>query len=214
MKKLYLTASLMMIPLAAHAHHPLAGQPMESFSQGVLSGIGHPILGFDHLFFVLLLGVVALQSTARVASIFGYLIAMLIGSMMMAFGLALPLIEPMIIASLICLGAVALSAKYLSRAKVVGFFALAGLFHGAAFGESIAAQEAGFSTAILMGYLLGLMVVQFAIAFAAGEALKKWNDARSDLLAARFMGALVLGVGLFLGLEFAEAQVFSTLGIA
>jgi len=44
------------------AHHPLNGMPMETFSHGVLSGIGHPILGFDHLFFILIVGVAAVFS--------------------------------------------------------------------------------------------------------------------------------------------------------
>ena len=43
----------------ALAHHPLGGMPMETFTHGVLSGIGHPLLGFDHLFFVIAMGVAA-----------------------------------------------------------------------------------------------------------------------------------------------------------
>lgn len=43
----------------ALAHHPLAGLPMETGAQGLLSGLAHPVLGFDHLFFVLAVGVAA-----------------------------------------------------------------------------------------------------------------------------------------------------------
>ena len=43
----------------AFAHHPLNGMPMETFLHGVLSGIGHPLLGSDHLAFILLVGLVA-----------------------------------------------------------------------------------------------------------------------------------------------------------
>ena len=46
----------------ALAHHPLGGLPMETFTQGVLSGIGHPLLGFDHLFFVIAVGIAALYT--------------------------------------------------------------------------------------------------------------------------------------------------------
>ena len=48
------------LPLGAGpalAHHPLAGLPMETGAQGLLSGLAHPVLGFDHLFFVLAAGV-------------------------------------------------------------------------------------------------------------------------------------------------------------
>jgi len=37
----------------AFAHHPLAGMSLQTFAHGILSGVGHPLLGFDHLFFVM-----------------------------------------------------------------------------------------------------------------------------------------------------------------
>jgi urease accessory protein len=37
----------------AFAHHPLAGMPLQSFAHGIMSGVGHPLLGFDLLFFVM-----------------------------------------------------------------------------------------------------------------------------------------------------------------
>ena len=36
--------------------------PMETFDHGILSGIDHPLLGFDHLFFVLAVGIAALYT--------------------------------------------------------------------------------------------------------------------------------------------------------
>ena len=49
----------LMVATPALAHHPLGGLPMETFRHGVLSGLGHPVLGFDHLFFVLAAGLAA-----------------------------------------------------------------------------------------------------------------------------------------------------------
>jgi urease accessory protein len=37
----------------AFAHPPLAGMPLQTFAHGIPSGVGHPLLGFDHLFFVM-----------------------------------------------------------------------------------------------------------------------------------------------------------------
>jgi len=37
----------------AFAHHPLAGMPLQPFAYGILSAVGHPLVGFDHLFFVM-----------------------------------------------------------------------------------------------------------------------------------------------------------------
>jgi len=38
---------------APFAHLPLAGMPLQTFAHGILPGVGHPLLGFDHLFFVM-----------------------------------------------------------------------------------------------------------------------------------------------------------------
>ena len=55
-----LIAGIVLSASPAYAHHPLGGMPMETFTHGLLSGIGHPILGFDHLFFVVIVGIAAL----------------------------------------------------------------------------------------------------------------------------------------------------------
>ncbi len=40
---------------SARAHHPMGGQTPETFSQGLLSGFGHPIIGIDHLAFLIVI---------------------------------------------------------------------------------------------------------------------------------------------------------------
>ena len=71
MKKiLWLAGAISVVPTLAVAHHPLGGMPMETFAHGVLSGIGHPVLGFDHLFFVALVGVAALYTGRKLLSSF------------------------------------------------------------------------------------------------------------------------------------------------
>jgi len=37
----------------AFGHHPLGGMPWQTFAHGILSGLGPPLLGFDHVFFVM-----------------------------------------------------------------------------------------------------------------------------------------------------------------
>jgi len=37
----------------AFAPHSLAGMALQTFAHGILSGVGHPVPGFDHLFFVM-----------------------------------------------------------------------------------------------------------------------------------------------------------------
>lgn len=214
MKKYLIAAgALLSMSTPALAHHPLGGMPMETFAHGVLSGIGHPILGFDHLFFIALVGIAALYTGRRFAAPGAYIVAMLVGTLAISLGVALPATEIIIGLSLLVLGVIVLSGRALGIGPAVVLFALFGLFHGAAFGGSIAAQEAGVSNAVLIGYLIGLGVTQYLIALAAGwlvgTALKAADAAAVQ---ARIAGAVVAGVGVFLTLENAEGLVFQAMG--
>ena len=216
MKK-YLTAAgaLLSMTTPALAHHPLAGAPMETFLHGVLSGIGHPILGFDHLFFIALVGIAALYTGHRRVAPGAYIAAMLAGTLAISFGLALPAAEIVIGLSLLVLGAVVLSGRALGFGPALVLFALFGLFHGAAFGGSIAAQEAGVGGGVLVGYLIGLGITQYLIALAAGWIVGTGlKAADASAVQARLAGAVVAGVGVFLTLENAEGLVFVAMGWA
>ena len=54
-----ITATLAIVSVPAMAHHPLDGQAMLTFWHGFLSGIAHPVLGMDHLVFILTIGAVS-----------------------------------------------------------------------------------------------------------------------------------------------------------
>lgn len=186
---------------------------METFAHGVLSGVGHPLLGFDHLFFVVAVGIAALVAGRALLAPAAYIGAMLVGCLLMAAGVGLPLKEAVIGLSLLVLGYVLLSGRGLSAGSAMALFALFGLFHGSAFGDAIAAQEAGVGGAVLTGYLIGLGALQYALAVAAGAAMKTiWNAARPDAVQARIVGAAVAGVGVFLTLETAEGMLFDAMG--
>jgi len=199
----------------ALAHHPLAGAPMETFTQGALSGIGHPLLGFDHLFFIALVGIAALYTGHARRAPLAYIAAMLVGTLAVSFGMTLPAAEIMIVLSLLGLGALVASGRALGMGAAMGIFALSGLFHGAAFGGSIAEQEAAVGGGVLIGYLLGLGVTQYLIALAAGwVALNLWRASEASAMAARLSGAVVAGIGLFLALETVEGAAFAALGLS
>ena len=198
----------------ALAHHPLAGAPMETFSHGILSGIGHPLLGFDHLFFVALVGIAAVFTGQRFLAPLAYIATMVFGCLLMGLGVAMPAAEIVIGLSLLVLGGVVLSGRDVSPNLIIAGFALAGLFHGSAFGGSIAGQEAGAPVMVLVGYLIGLAAIQYAIALFAGWALEKVAGGKeAEVSYARISGAVVAGMGLFLSLENAEGMAFSALGI-
>lgn len=212
MKKLALTAATVLMASPALAHHPLGGLPMETFAHGLMSGVGHPILGFDHLFFVAIMGVAALFTARKFATPAAYIAAMLVGCGLMYAGIGLPVKEAVIAASLLVMGGVVLSGRSLGTGTTVALFAAFGLFHGSAFGDSIATQEGGISSAVLLGYLIGLGVVQYLVAIAAGFVAEKALGAtEATSMNARLAGAMVAGVGLFLSLEVIEGPVLAAI---
>ncbi|MDZ7786757.1 MAG: HupE/UreJ family protein [Halofilum sp. (in: g-proteobacteria)] len=208
------TAALAFAPVAL-AHHPLGGMEMTTFSHGLLSGFGHPVLGFDHLFFVLLVGIAAALTQRRYSAPLGYIGAMLAGCALMAAGVTLPGIELMIGLSLLVLGGVLLAGRTLGVGTTVALFAVAGLFHGSAFGGAMAAAEAGSTTAVLTGYLIGLGVTQYAIALLAGWVTRNvWHAQDASAVQPRLAGAAVAGIGMFLSLEMLEGAILAVAGLA
>jgi urease accessory protein len=198
---------------SALAHHPLAGKPMETFFDGILSGIGHPILGFDHLFFVIAVGIASLFTGRALSAPLAFVIATLFGVGIIIMGIQLPLVEYMIALSLVALGGIVLSGQRFGLTSILCFFATAGLFHGWAFGETIVGQE-NINADVLAGYLSGLMVIQWLVAVGAGlfvtSSFKVFDVADTK---ARIIGGIVAGAGAVFLLEGLETALFSALGL-
>lgn len=205
-------AATLLAATPALAHHPLAGAPMETLGHGLLSGVGHPILGFDHLFFVAAMGIAALFTVARLMGPAAYVAAMVLGCGAAYAGLALPAVEIVIVASLLAVGGLLASGKTLSTTTTVALFAGFGLFHGAAFAGSLAGQEGGVGGAVLLGYLAGLAVTQYLIALAAQLlAARVLHATEAAAVNARLVGAAVAGIGVFLALEALEGPLVTAL---
>lgn len=211
MKRLCGITAITLTATPALAHHPLGDSAMATFGDGLLSGVAHPVLGFDHLFFVALMGVAATLAGRAFGAPLAYLGAMMAGVVLAAFGPGLPLAETVIALSLLGLGAAVVSGRALSAPAAMALFAGFGLFHGSAFGGAMATAEAGSTGAVLAGYLVGLFAVQYAIAIGAGQAMRRLSTG-TDALAPRLAGAVVAGMGLLLSLEAAEGAVFSAFG--
>src|SRR3954467_5688806 len=63
----------------ALAHHAMGGAMSATFGQGLLSGLGHPIIGLDHLAALVGAGLVAARIRRGLASPDAFVIAMAIG---------------------------------------------------------------------------------------------------------------------------------------
>ena len=202
-------ASAALAATPALAHHPLGGVEMTTHGQFLLSGIGHPLLGFDHLFFVIAVGVAAGLLGRALSLPLGYVAGMVGGLLAAIAGLALPGVEAAIALSLLALGTAVALGRLPGTGGTLVLFAGAGLFHGLAFSSSILGVEAAGAWTMVAAYALGLAAVQWAVAAGAGLLAGR----AGDVVLPRLAGAAVAGAGAFLLLEHLEGAAFAALGI-
>ncbi len=191
---------------SAFAHHPMGGQTPSNFYEGLLSGVGHPIIGVDHLAFVVAVGIAAALAGSRFLSPLAFILATIAGTAVHLGAISLPAVEFMIALSLVVLGAVIFFGHKIPTAAIAGLFAVAGLFHGFAYGEAIFGAE----TTPLFAYLLGFGLTQYAIAVVAGTlVVELMGKARAwtENVPARIAGGAVAGAGALLVSEHALAAL-------
>jgi urease accessory protein len=181
----------------AHAHHLMDYAMPVTALDGFLSGLGHPVIGLDHLLFIAGAGVLAAPLRR------GFLLPLVfvVGSMLAAAarvgGADWSMSESWIALSLIALGALMLAARVPKRSWIAGLFLVSGALHGYALAESIVGAE----RTPLLAYFVGLTVIQCAIALAACAATAWLAARRPRLPLQRIVGAIVGATGLvFVGM--------------
>lgn len=177
----------------ALAHHPNGGEIPSNFVEGFLSGIGHPVVGIDHLVFVIAIGLLAALSS-RLGMIIptAFVVATALGTVIHLQSVDLPAAELVISASVLLMGILLAKEKQVNLGIIAALSAIAGIFHGYAYGESIIGAE----TAALGAYLLGFCSIQLgisAIAFYLGKRVIKQPSKSAMLL--RFAGFTICGIG-------------------
>jgi len=176
----------------AFAHHMMGGRTPATFAEGILSGLGHPIIGLDHFAAVVAVGCLAAAHRAGPALAFAFVAAMMAGVALHLRGVTVPADEIMVALSVIFLGAIMLRGQNISTRAALTLFALVGLVHGYALAESIYGAE----QAPLYAYLLGLAVIQGAIALTAMCIARALARRSPDLSPLRLVGAGIAGIGL------------------
>jgi urease accessory protein len=186
-----LVAALSLFTTSAFAHHVMGGKTPSTFVEGLLSGIGHPVIGLDHLAFLLAVGIAVGVGGLNLALPALFVLASAIGVLLHVSGVHLPGAEIVVAASVLPAGFLIARGRAHSVGMWAVLFAVAGLFHGYAFGESIFGAE----TSLLDAYLLGLILIQSALTI--GTALfVRWRGGGVSELSPRLAGAAIIGVGL------------------
>ena len=186
-----LVAALSLFATSAFAHHVMGGKIPSTFVEGLLSGIGHPVIGPDHLAFLLAVGIAVGVGGLNLALPALFVVASAIGVVLHVNGINLPGAEIVVAASVLLAGFLLARGRALSVWIWTVLFAVAGIFHGYAFGESIFGAE----TSPLHAYLLGLILVQSALTVATALVARHRAGGVSELTP-RLAGAAIVGVGL------------------
>ena len=192
---LRLAAFLAVVCLAAvspaSAHHMMDGDLPSTFTQGLLSGLGHPVVGLDHLAFLIAVGIVVGVGGLSLALPIVFVAASALGVALHLLEFNLPGVELIVAASVVLIGVLVASGRELPLTAWATLFGLAGIAHGYAYGESIVGAE----PAPLWAYLIGLVIIQSALSVGVAMMTRRSGESVSAI-APRLAGAVVIGVGL------------------
>ena len=178
----------------AHAHHPFGMGDSTDLSalQGLLSGIGHPLLGPDHLLFLLAIAFIGLQRPR--AWVLPLLAAGLGGSVLSQViplsDAVAPWAEALVSLSLAVEGLMALTV-----ASTSWLLPLVGL-HGFLLGSTIVGAE----PTPLLTYFLGLLIGQGALLLVVSS----WSQSLLERIGVQGQR---LGAGIWMGIGMAFAWV-------
>jgi urease accessory protein len=184
-------ASLFIVASAgiAFAHHPMGGDVPRTFAHGLLSGLGHPVIGIDHLAAIVGIGLLAGIARRGIVPVIAFSAAVIGGVVVHVGGIGLPGGEFLVGLTTILIGALVIVRRDMSPALAAALFAVTGFVHGHALGEAVVGAE----QSPIAAYLLGLFVVQTAIGLAARAAALRFAErAKAGLSIA---GAAVVLIG-------------------
>ena len=182
-----IAAPLVLIAGTAEAHTGAGA------TGGFLAGLGHPILGADHLLAMLAVGLWAAHLGGRACWLVpaAFVAVMAIGGGLALATVGLPAVELMILASVVVLGG--LVAARLRMSTALGMLVVAGfaLFHGHAHGTEIPAGASGLLYA-------GGFALATASLHGVGLAIGRVAGRLRDGLAMRAAGGAIATAGLLM----------------
>jgi urease accessory protein len=174
------------------AHHAMDGKMPSNFSQGFLSGLAHPVIGLDHLAFIVSVGLLAVTKKQGLMIPVAFALAAMAGTGLHISSIELPAVELLVSGSILLFGILLAANNSLNSLAITALSVCAGLFHGYAYGEAIFGAE----TTPLLSYLAGFTIVQLAISLAAfgiGRSIAiKHDRAKFKFYSA---GLVICGIG-------------------
>ncbi len=179
-------AAAMFVATPALAHNETV-----SLSSSLLSGLLHPLTGFDHLLAMIAFGIwFSLQNAKQVYSLPSILLVMLVAGFGLGMsGLNLPMVEGGILSSLFVIGLLVATATKLKAQIALPLTGVFALFHGFAHGAEIGSAFAGL---FMIGFILSC-----ALTVMISSKLSLNLQAKIPLIT-KFIGLLIAMTGLSL----------------
>ena len=199
-------AASIMVSLASPAlgHHALGREAPMSFGEGLISGLAHPVINFDHFAFVVGIGVLTAVGQASKFLPVWFVGGSILGTVLAVNGMAIPYAGWLAHFALIAIGlALALGYKRLHAVDIAAF-AAAGLLHGSVYADAVVGTVAHS----LSGYLIGFAIIQALIATGAMMAVYMLWAGDRLYANARIVGGFVAGVGLTVLIQTGAAALF------
>ena len=186
-----MTAAFLGMAGPVSAHHPMGGVAPRDAVQGVLSGLGHPVIGADHLLFLVVAALLTsvLRGRQRLMLTAGFVGMSLLGILASAAGFEMARLE-LLTAGSVALGGLVLAGGAGRVSWLSVFLGLAGFAHGCAYGEAVIGVEAS----PLLSYLAGCALVQGVLMLGISAAWIRWGRGGDRLLRLAGWGTAVGGI--------------------
>lgn len=167
---------LALIPAAVHAHHAEFMQ-----DQPFLQGVSMPIHGLDHLLVAFAVAFIAVWKGGRnwwVACV-SYIAFVVVGGFVNLAGVSIPLLEPLIMASIVVGGLYLAFTPKLPVLVGLGAIAFFAAVHGQALMNNLTTHDGGNMIGFTLGIILSAAIIQ-GIAVAIAFWLK--NSGKESVL--------------------------------
>ncbi len=182
----------------------------------LIQGLSMPLHGLDHMLMAIAVGIIAIQVGGRAVWMapLGFSVVLLTGGLLNLSGISVPLLEQMILASLILAGAQLSLKNKLPAGIIVALFSLLGAFHGQALIQPLLAEG---SLADLLFFTGGCVISALLLLFSGvgiGFLLKKRAEKNLFPLAGATLVVSTLVIGLVPEVNGWLITVFEGLGTA
>lgn len=169
-----------------------------NFFEGFITGMAHPLIGPDHFAFIVSVGLLAAVKRQGILIPLAFVLSAMLGTGLHLGGLNLPGVELFVSGSILLFGTLIAIKDSPQTIVVVVLAAVAGIFHGYAYGEAIFGAE----MTPLLAYLIGFTIIQLIVEASAFWISKTFLQ-RQQPPSFRSAGLVISGIGL----AFLSAQI-------